>query len=243
METTTPASSNSITGDALLAEYESQLAEVNELLAGDPSNVAFLNLRSDMLELIELTRTSSDTSDVGEKTMRKADDGSDDVVITQRIKQSISEQERDNGDVTVTVTDESQFDVPLSLSKGTTGDSNNKKETAAKATVAARIAPAPPSTFEVPDQLIPLESDTEATKKHKRRTIKALKRKWKERVREVELGNKQSSWQDFNCKKNKKMKTKEGQSIFATEDGVMARVGVIGSGRTMTEYSKRAKHA
>lgn len=101
-----------------------------------------------------------------------------------------------------------------------------------------------PSTFEIPTHLVPLESDTEAERNKKRRAIKTLKSKWRERLKESTTTKKQKSWQDFvgkGKKKRKKGVSNVGGSIFKTEDGVNARVGVIGSGKSMTEFGERKR--
>ena len=91
--------------------------------------------------------------------------------------------------------------------------------------------------FEIPEHLKPLETDTEAERNKKRRAVKNLKNKWREKKKEVESTKKQQSWQSFQQKK----KRKGGKSIFATQDGSNAKVGVISAG-SMTEFGERKRH-
>ena len=106
-----------------------------------------------------------------------------------------------------------------------------------------------PSEFEIPTHLQPVPSDTDAERKKKTRAIKALKSKHREKTKEVETAQKQKSWQDFvsGGKKKKKRKGVTGGegSIFATEDGVQARTGVIGGGGgrgTVSGFDDRKRH-
>lgn len=90
--------------------------------------------------------------------------------------------------------------------------------------------------YEIPQHLIPLETDSVAEKNRKRRASKALKNKWREKKKEAESNKKQKTWQSF----QQKRKTKKDTSIFATQDGE-TKVGVS-SGRTMTEFNERTRH-
>lgn len=91
--------------------------------------------------------------------------------------------------------------------------------------------------FEIPPHLIPLDTDTEAERNRKRRAIKSLKSKWKERKKDEESAMKQKSWQSF----QKKKKLKE-TSIFSTgEDDT--KVGVVSAGgRQLSTHEQRKRH-
>ena len=94
--------------------------------------------------------------------------------------------------------------------------------------------------FELPTHLVPLESDTPAQKLKKQRTAKALKSKFREKQKEAEHAKRQNDWKSFATKGGKKRKGGMGSgSIFSTEEGVNARVGVIsgGGGRKMTGFA------
>mmetsp|Transcript_50972 Transcript_50972/g.75632 ORF Transcript_50972/g.75632 Transcript_50972/m.75632 type:complete len:225 (-) Transcript_50972:508-1182(-) len=215
-----------------LIEYESQLNELNEMISLEKDNSELIQLKNDLLELIALTK--SEIKPVA-----------DSAPTTQDSTSSVGSKEP----VPIVA-------PPMSLEK----NNEPNKETAAEVkpvavtTTTAQPLPPPPSKFEIPPHLIPLESDNEPERNKKRRAIKALKRKWKSRVVEVERREKQKSWQDFvsgsggSKKKSKKRglagvdKLNKKKSIFRTEDGMNAKVGVIGSGKSMTEYTKRAKH-
>ncbi len=101
------------------------------------------------------------------------------------------------------------------------------------------------SKFELPNHLIPLDSDTDAQKQKKQRAAKALKSKFRSKQKEMEHTKRANDWKSFSTKASKKNKKLPKSSIFSTEEGVNAKVGVIsggGSGRTMTGYSEQGKH-
>jgi survival-of-motor-neuron-related-splicing factor 30 len=96
-----------------------------------------------------------------------------------------------------------------------------------------------PQTFELPNHLIPLDSDTPAQKLKKQRAAKSLKSKFRAKQKEVEATKKANDWKSFATKTKKKV----GSSIFSTEEGVNARVGVVSGGgsRGMTEFAEGEK--
>lgn len=84
-------------------------------------------------------------------------------------------------------------------------------------------------------------SDTEKVTLQKRKKVKALKYQIKVKQQEVESKSRQNTWLEFSNKANSK---KEGhfafkanqESIFKSPDTVMGKVGVVGSGKQMTQY-------
>lgn len=100
--------------------------------------------------------------------------------------------------------------------------------------------------FELPSHLVPLESDSQAQKLKKQRTAKALKSKFREKQKEMVAAKKQNDWKSFAMKKGGKKKAASGGggSIFSTEEGVNARVGVIsgGGGRKMTDFAGKGEN-
>lgn len=101
------------------------------------------------------------------------------------------------------------------------------------------------SQFELPNHLIQLDSDTPAQKQKKQRAAKALKSKFRSKQKEMEHTKRANDWKSFSSKAGKKKKKLGSKSIFSTEEGVNAKVGVIsggGLGRTMTGFSEQGKH-
>lgn len=100
--------------------------------------------------------------------------------------------------------------------------------------------------FELPSHLVPLESDTQAQRLKKQRAAKALKSKFRERQKEAEQSKRQNDWKSFATGgggKKRKKAVVQGSSIFSTEEGVNARVGVISGsgGRKMTGFADTNK--
>jgi hypothetical protein len=122
----------------------------------------------------------------------------------------------------------------------TTTQSAEKKQTKKKQKSDDAVLEA---KFELPSHLVPLESDTPAQKLKKQRTAKALKSKFREKQKEAEHSKRQRDWKSFATKAPGGKKRKGGNvgsgSIFSTEEGVNARVGVIsgGGGRKMTDFA------
>ena len=97
--------------------------------------------------------------------------------------------------------------------------------------------------FELPSHLVPLDSDTPAQKLKKQRTAKALKSKFRGKQKEAEHAKRQNDWKSFATKGKKRKGAVGGSSIFATDEGVNARVGVVsgGGGRKMTDFADQNK--
>ncbi|KAL3811022.1 hypothetical protein ACHAXA_010283 [Cyclostephanos tholiformis] len=129
---------------------------------------------------------------------------------------------------------------PTKTATTTTNQSAEKKQTKKKHKSDDAMLEA---KFELPSHLVPLESDTPAQKLKKQRTAKALKSKFREKQKEAEHSKRQRDWKSFATKAPGGKKRKGGNvgsgSIFSTEEGVNARVGVIsgGGGRKMTDFA------
>jgi len=200
-----------------IKEYEAQLADVEELLKASPVDAALLSLKKDLEELLALTKAS-----LPEPQAPVAAESS-----------SVPQKSTTTETTEVCETEES---APAAAASAPT-------DTTTTATETADAAAAPPikkklkvKDFEIPEHLKPKEGDTEAETNKKRRAVKKLKNKWREKKKEVESTQKQHSWQSFQSKKKRKDK-----SIFATQDGSNARVGVI-SANSMTEFGERKRH-
>lgn len=94
--------------------------------------------------------------------------------------------------------------------------------------------------FQIPEHLRMKRSDTEKVKLQKKKKVKALKYSHKVKLQEMDSKARQSVWLDFT---NKASGSKQGhfafnknESIFKSPDTVMGRVGVVGSGKEMTQY-------
>lgn len=225
-----------------MSEHEKQLAEINELLEEDPNDESLLQLKQDILELISSSRSNNkDEKEYDQSSVTKKKD--DCGVSYGDLKQAPSTgAENPSGSAAHESPRRSVSSSSVSASAPISDASTIAEAAVNKKSKKGPVQKPPPSNFEIPPHLIPLESDTDGERNKKRRAIKALKSKWRERVKEAAGTKKQKSWQDFMGKAKKKRKNAiGGESIFRTEDGVNARVGVIGSGKTMTEFGERKR--
>jgi survival of motor neuron-related-splicing factor 30 len=203
-----------------LQEYESQLSEIEELLHDDPTDESLLKLKSDLVELIALTKNDiSDMTHDRESIVETDSCGKDPLS---------SNLEVDNH--------------PISQSTGKV-DSEVASQDVKSLPTASNEEPARKKLkklkdFEIPPHLQILDTDTEQEKNKKRRTLKTLKSKHREKQKEYESTKKQTSWQNF-AKKGNKI---GASSIFATQDGVHSKVGVVSGGSGMTEFQERKRH-
>jgi len=92
----------------------------------------------------------------------------------------------------------------------------------------------------LPASLKILPTDSEQVRKMKKKGIKALKNEYRKMQAEELRNKRKANWQDFQNKGkvNKRAKNAEG-SIFQSPDNIEGKVGVIGSGKKMTEFKKQ----
>ena len=210
-----------------IEEYQSQLSDIEILLADAPEDESLLKLKSDLLELIELTCADQQSDEM------IANDGltsSNDLASSSQFSsEDAAERPADAAEISPPSGHANADDASTKIA-GKAGKKKNKKI----------------KDFEIPEHLLPLESDTEAQRNKKRRTVKSLKSKHKAAQKEYQSNKKQASWLDFSKKKRKKGRS--GESIFkmAAEGG---KVGVVNStganeGRSDVQgaSSKRQRH-
>lgn len=183
-------------------EYENQLADVEQLLAAAPTDESLLSLKSDLEELLAITKQSLDDE-------RKEKPGFEPNVFEKALEAAFetSVGQKDSSD--------SPFDeqeVQDITAPSAEGDAAQPAKSSLKKL----------KEFEIPDHLIPRDNDTEAEKNRKRRAIKTLKSKHRQEMKEIESQTKQKSWQSF--QKKRKIKDK---SIFSTIQDEGAKVGVV----------------
>lgn len=207
-----------------LQEYESQLADIEELLQADPTDEGMLKLKSDLVELIALTKEEQ-----GDDAPVKEEEAAPPAAPVDDAPEPQSRSTVVPASAAAPAVSESiplpSISVPASAtSASSSGEPPKKKLKKLK-------------DFEAPAHLQVQEGDNEKETNRKKRAVKALKQKHREKQREYESVKKQQSWQNFSKKKGSKKK----KSIFATQDGTHAKVGVV-SGGSMTEFGERKRH-
>lgn len=244
-----------------VAEYESQLANIVQLLEESPDDEALLALKKDMEELLELSRAS-----IEEETTTSEQLASTTVTTTAISDDLPLPPPPPHFDATSISDDLPLPPPPVDAAHNESSAANEAPPMAAAAhaniyndvdsgvvqTLASikKVAPhkAKKSSnkkkkvkdFVLPDHLIPTDDDTDAERNKKRRSAKALKNKYRHEKKEIESSNKQKSWQSFQ-KKTVGKKSDDSSSIFATKEGVNDRVGVV-SKKQLTEFGARKRH-
>lgn len=236
--------------------YKDQLAEVEALLSSTPYDESLPKLKDDILELIELTKLKAPNKNDSACLMK------DKSSINSPIPNSFNENNSKTCSSPVACTESTKFDLTTDTDTGVvTSTSRNckqniqniqkipvKNSSKFSSLTNAKILN---EKFEIPSHLLPLPSDTEVDRSRKRRTVKALKSKFRSRQKSVETEVRKKSWQEFVNKGNKKkggyISSIGSKSIFATEDGINAKVGVISGGlerggeATNDRYIKRKR--
>ena len=107
----------------------------------------------------------------------------------------------------------------------------------------------PEQLGEMPRWLEIQPTDDEKTKLKKKKLIKSFK--YEQRFQQLDTVQKEKAdaWKSFVNKKGTKKKKTGGlpgvtkkQSMFSVAEGTTAKVGVVGSGKGMTEYGKKKRH-
>jgi survival-of-motor-neuron-related-splicing factor 30 len=205
-----------------IAEYESQLASIEELLAESPTDESLLALKADLVELLGLSRADVQPQSGAVVIEPDVSLPSPSSSLEMTVERAVAA-----GAAAAAIATED--DKPSTRLQPEESGSTKKKVKKLK-------------DFVVPPHLIVNENDSEADVKKKRRALKAIKSQHREKRKEVEHEQKQKSWQSFQKKKKTSSSSAGGSnSIFATQDSVNDRVGVI-SRKTKTEFGERERH-
>lgn len=201
-----------------IREYENQLADVEELLKASPADESLLSLKSDLEELLAITRQSLEDP---QKSSAKSEPNVFEKALEAAFETSVGQTDSSGaklGEQEVQTTH-----IP-SAADGAVEPAKKKAKKLKE--------------FEIPEHLIPRDNDTETEKNRKRRAIKALKSKHRQEMKEVESQKKQKSWQSF----QKKTKIKD-KSIFSTSQDDGTKVGVVATmGRQSDGPAERKRH-
>ena len=252
-----------------MSDTQSQLAEVDALIAASPDEPSLLQLREDLLQLIALEEQEKSSGAAAAESELQQLHSLDHPHVEESNEQQSSENYTAQSTFTDNVgatnslaeapdlgsfqpvaksTHKSATSAIVSQANLKSGEDNEHDEisTAVAAATAAAAQPAekkkkkkkkseessPSTTFELPNHLIPLDSDTDAQRQKKQRAAKSLKSKFRAKQKEKEQAKRANDWKSFASKTSKKKKKViGGKSIFSTEEGVNAKVGVMRGGR------------
>ncbi len=230
-----------------IAEYESQLAGIVDLLKESPGDESLLALKKDMEELLELSRANLATDAT---TVAASSAVEDDEQMKMPASMEDLElpppplppppppplPETNAGIPGSTATDYAAAELPKeATTEAATIETASKKEKPHKVKKSKKQKKV--KDFVLPDHLVPNDEDTDAERNKKKRAAKALKNKWRVQKKEIESNNRQKSWQSF----QKKSSSSSSASIFATKEGLSDRVGVV-SKKQLTEFGARKRH-
>ncbi|KAK8850654.1 hypothetical protein IAR55_004573 [Kwoniella newhampshirensis] len=231
--------------DAELQTYRDQLAYVNLSLESDPSNDDLLKLKTELVELIDLTQaaighTAGSTATKSEASKAKG-----------KAKETPNWQEQGQYkagmDCMAKYKDGKWYPARISAVVGSQESPlytiTFKGYTSSTNVSISSLKPHDPSA---PIPQPPKRKPEELTEKEKEKKKKKGE-KWMEsqKAKADEVKEKKNAWEKFGKKAHKKgihISGLEGKSVFRTPDNPFGRVGVVGSGRGVTEYERMGKH-
>ncbi|KAF7347775.1 Survival of motor neuron-related-splicing factor 30 [Mycena venus] len=229
-----------------LETYQVQLSQVDLAISSDPDNAELVSLRSELKELIELTK-SAIAAQAEAASSSKAESSSS----SRKKDLSTPSHAWSAGDECLAkYSGDGQWYPARITSVG--GSADNRvysvvfkgynstelvKSSEIKTMPANHAFVAPASTKRKLTKAE--EEEREKKKKKNEKKVEAKAAKAKEQMA------KQATWQKFAKKSEKKgvhIAGVAGTSIFKTPDNPLGRVGVTGSGKGMTEVATQAKH-
>ncbi|KAF5374771.1 hypothetical protein D9758_000216 [Tetrapyrgos nigripes] len=224
-----------------LETYQVQLSQVELALSADPDNAELAHLRSELKELIDLTKTALAQAEVASNT--KAESSRKTTSATPAHTWSAGDEclAKYSGDGTW---------YPARIT-GVGGSAENRIYTvifkgynSTEQAKSSDLKPLPPNYHQTAasnKRKLTQQEEDEREKKKKKNEKKLETRAAKAK----EQNAKQASWQKFAKKAEKKgvqIAGVSGTSIFKTPDNPLGKVGVTGSGRGMTEVTPMGKH-
>ncbi|KAH7431802.1 hypothetical protein KP509_08G067100 [Ceratopteris richardii] len=255
-----------------LVNYRQQLRQVESLLAADPHNSEYEEIRRGLLEVIELTRDllpsgeDSDAEDGFDSRSNRED--SDKFSVGAKV-QAVWSGDGEWYNATVEAhtplgymvvydgwgnKEEVDFDNVRKIDEDdAAANSLAAVERAAEATrLALKRKIAESAELEIVPKNLPTKlqikpDDPEEVKAAKRKKIHAFKSRQRLEKIESAQNKRQNAWQQFQTSKGKSRKIGfftggKRESIFKSPDDVKGKVGVTGSGKGVTEFQKREKH-
>ncbi|KAJ3480865.1 hypothetical protein NLI96_g8051 [Meripilus lineatus] len=230
--------------EAELETYQVQLSQVELALSADPNNEELSSLRSELKELIDLTKTTiaqqeaAASSSKGEASRRNAATTSSAKTFAAG-DECLAKYSSDGQWYPARIASVGGAEDKRVYSVVFKGYNTTELVNASqiKALPANYQAPAPSSHKRKLTKVEEEERERKKKKNEKKLEVKAAKAK--------EQSEKQVTWQKFAKKSEKKgihIAGVAGTSIFKTPENPLGRVGVTGSGKGMTEVAPRGKH-
>ncbi|KAI0307808.1 hypothetical protein B0F90DRAFT_1664812 [Multifurca ochricompacta] len=225
-----------------LETYQVQLSQVELALSADTDNAELVSLRSELQELINLTKTVISQSESAASSSKSSDTSRKTVHAQQSVKWSAGDEclAKYSGDG-------GWYPARINSVAGSAEKRVYsivfKNYNTTEQVEASSLKPLPANHNILPSVKRKAKEEEEEEKERKRK--KNEKKVEMRAAKAKEQLQKQASWQKFAKKSEKKgvhIAGIAGTSIFKTPDNPLGRVGVTGSGKGMTEYQAKGKH-
>jgi hypothetical protein len=240
-----------------LEEYESQLELVQNALIEDPNQVEFQQVKTNLIDVIKITNdllaikmesieqnsrpnysniheiATSRGIYVGMQVEAKWEDGEwykglVTAISTLGITVTFSEY----GNIATVSPDQVRprkaHDVIVVDAKASGGQTYSSKNTL--------VVDKHTGELILPTSLKITPTDSVQVRKMKKKGIKSLKNEHRKIQAEEQRNKRKAQWQDFQNKGKVSKKAKKSDSIFQSPDTIEGKVGVVGSGKKMTEF-------
>jgi len=241
-----------------LQDYESQLSIVESALQEDPSQVEFQSVKADLIGVIKITKDLLELQTEAEQVNNKtsypniteiattrgifvgmqvealwAEDGSwYKASVTSLTSEGVGVTFSEYGNVAIVapenVRPRKAHDVLVVDAKALGAQTYSSKNTL--------VVDKNTGDLVLPASLKITATDSEQVRKMKKKGIKALKNEYRKIQADEQRHKRKSSWQDFQNKGKVSKKAKKDGSIFQSPDTIEGKVGVVGSGKKMTEF-------
>ncbi|WVQ63590.1 uncharacterized protein L199_001743 [Kwoniella botswanensis] len=235
--------------EAELSTYKDQLAYVNLQLESDPNNEGLKTLKTELVELIDLTQQAMGQPAAGSTTSTSAGTTKNDKPKGKG-KEDAASQYKAGMDCMAKYKDGKWYPARINAVIGSP-ESPQYTITFKGYTTSTNV---PLSSLRPHDPSAPIPTPVEPTKRKQEELTEKEKEKkkkkgekWMEsqKAKADEIKDKKSAWEKFGKKASKKgihISGLEGKSVFRTPDNPFGKVGVTGSGRGVTEYERMGKH-
>lgn len=210
-----------------LQEYETQLTEIEQMLAASPDDPSLLSLKSDLLELIAATLGTS----AEDATTTDAPAPAAEATADSQQEPPALEWNTVNDDKNSTT---QSSDNPLAQTTTTAAAPTNASTTITTTTKPKKKKKSANAVFTIPADLKIHSNDSKFQVNRKKRAQAALRKQHESQQASQQATKKQQSWQAFAQRK------KTGSSSMFQTDA-SAKVGVVGQ-RRLTKFEGPKKH-
>ncbi|WWC92426.1 uncharacterized protein L201_007383 [Kwoniella dendrophila CBS 6074] len=234
--------------EAELSTYKDQLAYVNLQLESDPNNEGLKTLKTELVELIDLTQQAMGHPAAGSNTK----DTSTKVDSKQKgkSKEDAASQYKAGMDCMAKYKDGKWYPAKINAVIGSPDSPQYtitfKGYSSSTNLPLSSIKPHDPNA-PIPKPVEPTKRKQEELSEKEKEKKKKKGEKWMESQKQKanEIKDKKNAWEKFGKKASKKgihISGLEGKSVFRTPDNPFGKVGVTGSGKGVTEYERMGKH-